>query len=77
MAVDKWRPYTLTKIKLNEPGALALSEGIPLSWGCTGNALSNHRSIDDEESLARSIRKRKETQSIRNIHGISNISATV
>ena len=46
-----------------------MNQGIPLSWGCTGNALSNQRSIDDEEtllhstgqSLARSIRKRKKS----------------
>ncbi len=27
-----------------------MNQGIPLSWGCTGNALSNQRSIDDEET---------------------------
>ena len=27
-----------------------MNQGIPLSWGCTGNALSNQLSIDDEET---------------------------
>ncbi len=26
-----------------------MNQGIPLSWGCTGNALSNQRSIDNED----------------------------
>ncbi len=27
-----------------------MNQGIPLSQGCTGNTLSNQRSIDDEET---------------------------
>ncbi len=27
-----------------------MNQGMPLSWGCIGNALSNQRSIDDEET---------------------------
>ncbi len=27
-----------------------MNQGIPLSWGCTGNALSNQQCIDDDET---------------------------
>ncbi len=27
-----------------------MNQQIPLSWGCTGNALSNQQSVDDEET---------------------------
>ena len=50
-----------------------MNQGIQLSWGCTGNALSNQQSIDDiqqDKALPDQSGKVKKTQLIRNIHGI-------